>query len=122
MVVTNRAKYFCRQRSPVSAFDEDVATDRRQRIAGYRFGVDRSTVDRPYFEVLYRDLPDKAIRAEFGYHQCDAGVGNRTDGLSGGNQLASAVPRLSVPAYFDRTVILSEKEYQPPTRPCNGFC
>ena len=68
MVVTDRAEYFRRQRSPIPAFDEDVATGCRQRIAGDRFGVDRSAVDRAYIEVLYRGLPDKTIRVEFGHH------------------------------------------------------
>lgn len=121
MVVTDRSGDFRRQRSPVPAFDEDVATDCRQRLAGDRFGADRSAVDRAYIEVLYRSLPDKTIRVEFGYYQCDAGAGNHIDRLPGGDQLASAVPRLSVPACFDRLVVLSEKEYRSPTRPRNDF-
>lgn len=113
MVVTDRSGDFRRQRSPVSAFDEDVATDCCQCIAGNRFGADRSAVNRAYIEVLYRSLPDKTIRIEFGHHQCDAGAGNHIDRLPGGDQLASAVPRLSIPACFDRPVVLSEKNIDP---------
>ena len=45
LVVTNRVEHLRRQRSIVSAVNQDVAADCSKRPAGHRFGTDCSAID-----------------------------------------------------------------------------
>ena len=121
LVVTNRVEHLRRQRSIVSAVNQDVAADCSKRPAGHRFGTDCSAIDRLNFTVFRRGIPDKTVRSEFRHHQRYTGPGNHPDRLFGGGELASAVPGLSISVDIDRAVVLSEKEYRSPTRSCNSF-
>ena len=121
LVVTNRVEHLRRQRSIVSAVNQDVAADCSKRPAGHRFGTDCSAIDRLNFTVFRRGIPDKTVRSEFRHHQRYTGPGNHPDRLFGGGELASAVPGLSISVDLDRAVVLSEKEYRSPTRSCNSF-
>ena len=84
LVVTNRVEHLRRQRSIVSAVNQDVAADCSKRLAGHRFGTDCSAVDRLNFTVFRRGIPDKAVRSEFRHHQRYTGPGNHPDRLFGG--------------------------------------
>ena len=121
LAVTNRIEHLRRQRGIVSAVNQDVAADCSECLAGCRFGTDRSSLYRLNFTVFRRGIPDKAVRSEFCHHQRYTGAGNHPDRLFGGGELASAVPGLSISVDLDHTVVLSEKEYRSPTRPCNSF-
>ena len=52
LVVTNRVEHLRRQRSIVSAVNQDVAADCSKRPAGHRFGTDCSAIDRLNFTVF----------------------------------------------------------------------
>lgn len=113
LVVTNRVEHLRRQRSIISAVNQDVAADCSKRPAGHRFGTDCSAIDRLNFTVFRRGIPDKAVRSEFCHHQRYTGPGNHPDRLFGGGELASAVPGLSISVDLDHTVVLSEKNIDP---------